>query len=134
MFKALFNTIAGFVGVVLVFIALICFIMTAHADESDKPAKDRERVYVQPTGEQIVVTDEICDIPNLSPDNIPLRNAYAFDPVSNRRVEGCSLEYTDLIEVQLWDDVARIHLDLRIPTKNFKSRSKIPEVKTPEVK
>jgi hypothetical protein len=86
---------------------------------------DRERVYIQPTGEQIVVTDDLCDIPNLTPDTMPLRNAYGYDPKSNRKIEGCALEYTDVIEVQLWDDLTKIHLDLRIPIKNFQERSKI---------
>ena len=86
---------------------------------------DRERVYVQPTGEQIVVTDDVCDIPNLSPDNLPLRNAYGYDPKSERKVDGCALEYTNLIEVQLWDDKAKMHLELRIPIGNFKERNKL---------
>ena len=96
----------------------ICYLQTAYAAE-------RERVYTQPTGEQIVVTDDICDIPNLTPDTMPLRNAYAFDPLSDKKITGCALEYTDLIEVQLWDDTAKIHLDLRIPIGNFKDRAKL---------
>jgi hypothetical protein len=113
------KNIIGIITVICIGCMLYGFSQLSHA------ANDRERVYVQPTGEQIVVTDDVCDIPNISPDNLPLRNAYGYDPKDNRRVDGCALEYTNLIEVQLWDDKAKMHLELRIPTELFKERSKL---------
>lgn len=70
-----------------------------------------------------VITDLPCEMNN--PDNYALRDAYAIDTQTGKRLEGCALIDRDVTEFQLYIPNTREFLDIKIPSQDLKF---VPEV------